>query len=368
MMERWTVHTSEKDYDVWIGQSASQKWFSFVEKLEKKVTKIMWIVDQSIDDLYESNTLTELNQSIAQTVYRVPAGEKAKSMDVYENCLTHALKEKLDRNSLIVALGGGAIGDLAGFVAATYMRGIRFIQMPTTILAHDSAIGGKVAINHPLGKNMIGQFHQPEAVFFDVNFFLTLPDNEIRSGFAELVKHALLSQPSFITELMKVYHDRISYTDVEFLRFLKKGMIVKSKIVEEDVDEQGKRAFLNFGHTYGHAVEAVLGYGKISHGEAIMYGMLIALRLSDKKIGPQIELKTFMNWIRRLGYSYEILNGIEFQKLYEKIQTDKKSIAGQVRMVLLKQLGDPVLMNISKQELFDAHNYIKALWQGGLGE
>ncbi len=223
MMERLTVHTLEKNYDVRIGQSTSQQWFSFVEKLEKKVTKIMWIVDQSIDDLYELTRLTEINQSIAQTVYRVPAGEKAKSMEVYENCLTHALTEKLDRNSLIIALGGGAIGDLAGFVASTYMRGIRFIQMPTTILAHDSAIGGKVAINHPLGKNMIGQFHQPEAVFFDVNFFSTLPENEVRSGFAELVKHALLSPSPFYKELLCRYHDRINLNDDKIYSFFKKG-------------------------------------------------------------------------------------------------------------------------------------------------
>ncbi len=145
-------------------------------------------------------------------------------------------------------------------------------------------------------------------------------------------------------------------------------MIVKAEIIEEDVFEQGKRAFLNFGHTYGHAIESVLGYGTISHGEAIMYGMLIALRLSTEKLGLTFDIKAFIHWIHRLGYSYESIHEIEFDHLYQKMQTDKKSIAQQVRMVLLSDLGKPLLIDISKKELFEAHQTIKNLWQGGLAK
>ena len=175
-------------------------------KLDEKSNRRLcgsWTNGSMINVMEASTRLTGINQSIAQNDLLCSCWRESEvSMEVYENCLTHALTEMLDRNSLIIALGGGAIGDLAGFVASTYMRGIRFIQMPTTILAHDSAIGGKVAINHPLGKNMIGQFHQPEAVFFDVKFFSTLPENEVRSGFAELSKTALLSQTPFYKEFI----------------------------------------------------------------------------------------------------------------------------------------------------------------------
>ena len=194
-----------------------------------------------------------------------------------------ALDFKLDRHSLILALGGGAVGDLSGFVAATFMRGIPFIQIPTTILAHDSAVGGKVAINHPAGKNMIGAFYQPEAVVYDIDFLKSLPEHEIRSGFAEVIKHGLIQDPSFYHWLKEnILSIDMMISDENLIHFLSRGVEIKSAIVEEDEKETGIRAYLNFGHTLGHAIEAELGYGKLTHGEAVVIGMLYALQLSEK--------------------------------------------------------------------------------------
>src|SRR5690606_22285980 len=213
-------------------------------------------------------------------------------------CLTFALEQKLDRKSVILAFGGGAVGDLSGFVAASFMRGIPFIQIPTTILAHDSAVGGKVAINHPLGKNMIGAFYQPEAVFYDLDFLHSLPLHERRSGFAEVIKHSLISDEDFYVWLRENVHDLDQLRNEEMLYFLKKGIRIKEQIVSQDEKESGIRAFLNFGHTLGHAIEGEAGYGNITHGEGVVIGMMFALGLSKKKLGLSFHLDEFESWLK----------------------------------------------------------------------
>src|SRR3954454_24053685 len=201
-----TVKTTLKTYPVYIGVGAIQQLPTLLKDNSFNFTKIFIITDETVGELYFPTVLKTLSDFSVETI-KVPSGEKAKSFDVYYECQTAALQYKLDRHSLILALGGGAVGDLAGFVAATFMRGIPFIQIPTTILAHDSAVGGKVAINHPQGKNMIGAFHQPEAVFYDLEFLKTLPVHEIRSGFAEVIKHALIDDSNFYNWLKENVKD-----------------------------------------------------------------------------------------------------------------------------------------------------------------
>src|SRR6185312_13145009 len=191
----------------------------------------------------------------------VPSGEQAKQFPIYEACLTFALENGLDRKSCIIAFGGGAVGDLAGFVAATYMRGIAFLQVPTTLLAHDSAVGGKVAINHPLGKNMIGAFHQPEAVVYHTPFLQSLPEKEWRSGYAEVIKHALIGDVELYHWLKEEVQTLADLRDEKLIHILTKAIPVKANVVSQDETEKGVRAHLNFGHTLGHALEKEIGYG-----------------------------------------------------------------------------------------------------------
>src|SRR5699024_9276236 len=188
-------------------------------------------------------------------------GEEAKGVDTYYKLLTDAITAGLDRQSLIIALGGGVVGDVAGFVSATFMRGIDYVQMPTTILAHDSSVGGKVAINHEQGKNMIGSFYPPRAVIYDITTLSTLNLQEIRSGYAELVKEALIADEVFFNSLMDT--DVTALTSLQLSADLQQGMAIKSQIVEADERESGVRKHLNLGHTLDHALEAELGYGNI---------------------------------------------------------------------------------------------------------
>ncbi|WLR56552.1 3-dehydroquinate synthase [Mesobacillus subterraneus] len=349
-MEQVNIHTSTKSYPVHLGKGAIQQLTEIIHGAEDSYTSIMVITDETVATyhLEAFHEHTALEQIVVKIV---PSGEKAKTFEVYQDCLTSALENKLDRKSLIISFGGGAVGDLAGFVAATYMRGIRFIQVPTTILAHDSAVGGKVAVNHPLGKNMIGAFHQPEAVVYDLNFLQTLPEHEVRSGFAEVIKHALISDDVFYNWLKNDIHSLDNLNDSQILEFLTKGIQVKGAIIAEDERETGIRAFLNFGHTLDHAIEAEAGYGKVTHGEAIIIGMLFALQLSIELLGLDFNLQAFKIWLKNLGYETSIPAGLFNVQLIERMKQDKKAVNNTIRFVLLEKIGVPALIEIEEKVL-----------------
>lgn len=351
-MESIQIKTSSKEYPIFIGDGIIEQLPLFIEKNFKRKPKIYLITDEVVSSLYSEVIKSSLiKHGFDVIVHAVPTGEKAKSFPVYEECLTVGLENKLDRDSLVLALGGGVVGDLAGFVAATYMRGIPYIQLPTTLLAHDSAVGGKVAINHPLGKNLVGCFYQPEAVFYDSSFLSTLPEKEWRSGFAELIKHALLCSKSFYDEL------RDRYTVISDLRskslapYIKKGISVKADIVSEDEKEKGSRAFLNLGHTLAHAIEGAAGYGVVTHGEAVAFGMLFDLYLSIKYTNFQFDLQTFENWLRNLGYLQIPQEILSTDSLLPFMKLDKKNKQGSITMVLLNDFGNPTLQSYTDREL-----------------
>lgn len=351
-MEALSIKTASKTYPVCIGSGVIKELSSFIKVSFPSLTSLVVITDETVANLYLSDIQHALSDYQINPCI-VSSGEKAKTFDVYYHCLSFALEHKLDRKSLVLAFGGGAVGDLAGFVAATYMRGIPFIQVPTTILAHDSAVGGKVAINHPLGKNMVGAFYQPAAVFYDLTFLSSLPLHEKRSGFAEVIKHALINDPNFYTWLLTHIHSLEKITDDDLNYFLTRGIEIKNQFVSEDEKETGVRAFLNFGHTLGHAIEAEMGYGKMTHGEAVMVGLLFALQLSQKKCGLSFELEPFKKWLVQLGYEIEIPQRLSPYKLLERMKQDKKSIGQKVNFVLLKEVGKPVLYEISDEELLN---------------
>lgn len=352
-MQQIKIDTSTKSYPVQIGLGAVSMLGDLCNGGEAKYTSVMVITDETVANLYlpyfrENSGLERFIEKI------VPSGEKAKTFDVYYDCLSAALENKLDRKSLIIAFGGGAVGDLAGFVAATYMRGIRFIQVPTTILAHDSAVGGKVAINHPLGKNMVGAFHQPEAVIYDLEFIRSLPEKEVRSGFAEVIKHSLISGEGFYNWLREEIKSLKSIEYTQMLEFLTKGIKIKGSVVAKDEHENGIRAYLNFGHTLGHAIEAEAGYGNITHGEAVAVGMLFAIELSREVLKLTFNPEELKTWLQSLGYRTSLPSGLSIDRLLLRMKQDKKAVGKTIRFVLLQQVGDPVVSEVDESVLLNS--------------
>ncbi|MFJ7754126.1 3-dehydroquinate synthase [Peribacillus muralis] len=359
-MESIQVKTASKQYPVLVGEKAIQELPELITHEFNHINKILIITDEKVAELHLQSVkqaLIKAGKPVLQHI--VPEGEHAKTFDVFYECQSYCLSQKLNRKSLIIALGGGAVGDLAGFVAATFMRGISFVQVPTTLLAHDSAVGGKVAINHPQGKNMIGAFHQPEAVIYDLEFLQTLPLQELRSGFAEVIKHSLIADNDFYQWLKSNIVDLNDITDEQFMTMIKKGISIKAAIVEEDEKEMGIRAYLNFGHTLGHAVEGSMGYGNFTHGESILIGMIYAIKLSIKKEGLDFNLEEFIEWVSQLGYRITIPDGLETAILLNLMKTDKKSVNEAATFVLLNQVGSPILMDIADSELIEEMTEMK---------
>ncbi|OMP65861.1 3-dehydroquinate synthase [Domibacillus epiphyticus] len=350
-MNRVMVETAAKTYPVIIGEGAVEMIAPFIEQMAKQPTRLFIIADESVRSLHGERLRSALPGKIPADWHDVPAGESAKSFSVFEQCLTRMLECALDRHSLVVAFGGGACGDLAGFCAAAYMRGIPFIQVPTTILAHDSAVGGKTAVNHPLGKNMIGAFHQPEAVVFDTVFLQSLSEKEKRSGFAEVIKHALISDDALYHDIRANINSASDINGSFLEHCLKRGIEIKGAIVKEDELETGVRAYLNFGHTYGHAVEALSGYGNVAHGEAVACGMIFALYASVEKNGLAFDIPSFAAWLKAAGYPVDSGTLFSFEDIYNVMTRDKKAYGGTVRFVLLSKIGEPYVTDMTKEEL-----------------
>lgn len=351
------VQAASKSYPIHIKPKGLEELSKIIEK--SHYTSLLVITDETVGRLHLDTLRAALPETVDYSVCTVPSGEKAKQMSVYESCLTFALEQGLDRKSCIIAFGGGAVGDLAGFVAATYMRGISFIQVPTTILAHDSAVGGKTAINHPLGKNMIGAFHQPDAVIYHTDFLKTLPDHEVRSGFAEAVKHALIADPALLDVLMAEIKDLHEMTDSQLIHILQRGMEIKAEVVSIDEKESGLRAILNLGHTLGHVIESSLGYGKTTHGEAVMVGMIYALYVSKEVLGFSFPVQQFEDWVKGLGYKLEIPEDLSFDEAFRGMLRDKKTVARRPRFVLLEAPGKPIIKKVDEKVLENIYEMMK---------
>ncbi|RNF40500.1 3-dehydroquinate synthase [Planococcus salinus] len=333
---------ADHPYNVHIGTNVFKFFHDLYRDLLSDADKIVIVADDKVAELHLDYLLSFL-KPFDVSVFRIPAGEQAKSVETFMECHSFLLAEGCSRKTLLLAFGGGATGDVAGFVASTFMRGIPYIQLPTTILAHDSAVGGKTAINHALGKNMIGTFYQPKAVLYDTKLLHTLPAEEVRSGMAEVIKHAFISNEQWLSDLLqnRKFSD---LTDEEMIAHLEKGIAVKAAIVEEDEFESGMRKYLNFGHTLAHAIEGYEGYGKITHGEAVALGMAYALLLSDH---PRLE--EYLFWCRSHGYPLSKLTEIPFDSLLAYMKKDKKSSRGTLNFVLLEETGKPFMEMIEEK-------------------
>lgn len=312
---------------------------------------LLIVTDETIAPLY----LEYVSEGLLKAGYTVvphivPAGEKTKSLSMLEEIVTTALTGNLDRNSAVIALGGGVIGDLAGFVAATYMRGIRFVQIPTTILAHDSSVGGKVAVNHRLAKNIIGAFHQPDFVLYDVETLRSLSSREVRSGLAEMVKHGLIWDANFV-EWLDRSADKLLALDTDALQHgIYSGCRIKAHVVSKDERENDLRAILNLGHTIGHALEAVAGYGELLHGEAISIGM-VGSALLAQKLGYSSEIHT---QTKRLLEKFELPvylpSHFDVDAIMTAMAHDKKFKEGKMVFVIPTMIGEvEINRNVSSE-------------------
>jgi 3-dehydroquinate synthase len=317
------------------------------EFLNKSYSSILIITDKHVEKLYLEEIEKAL-QSYPVHVHVIPSGEASKHVEVYYDALTTAIQKGLDRNSLIVALGGGVVGDLAGFVAATFMRGIDYIQVPTTILAHDSSVGGKVAINHELGKNLIGAFYAPVGVVFDMETLRTLPKREKRSGYAELIKEALIDSEELVDTVLSESLDSIQ--DSSLQEIIISGIKVKQEIVEKDEMEHGVRSYLNLGHTLAHALEKELGYGEITHGEAVAAGLLFSMHVSEQMNGNQLPFHELRSWLQSNNYPLETIP-FHHDKLLRHMKSDKKAVKQRIKMVLLNAPGELYLEEIPDERL-----------------
>lgn len=300
------------------------------------------VTDENVAAIYAEKLKANFSTSdINCHLYIIAAGEESKSLTTVEQIYTWMLANHFHRDDVIIALGGGVVGDLAGFVAATYLRGIRWIQIPTTLMAQvDSSVGGKVGVNHPQAKNSIGAFYQPQLVWIDPLTLRTLPKRELHNGLAEVIKYGLILDAELFELLEFNCQQLFSLTDTDLLiHLIRTCCRLKAMVVENDERESGYRRILNFGHTMGHALENITNYRYFRHGEAVAWGMIAAAAMSEKKLGlPEKQFLKILNVINRLEKPV-IPKEISKEKLIQSIQTDKKMTSQGLQFVLLERIG-----------------------------
>jgi 3-dehydroquinate synthase len=334
------VSLGDRSYNIEIGQNVFDEVCVYLT--HAPTSKIVLVTNSMLSVLFGVK-ISKLQEELGSrlVIISLPDGEQFKTADSIDLIYSAMLKARCDRKTLVVAFGGGVVGDMAGFAAATYMRGVPFIQVPTTLLAQvDSSVGGKTGINHTLGKNMIGAFHQPLGVFVDTDFLATLPDRELRAGLAEVIKHALIADRYMVDWLLDHMTALLQRNPHDLARIVAHSCQVKASVVSADETEQGRRAILNFGHTFGHGLEAVLGFGTWLHGEAVGCGMCIAARLSHMQgYLDAREVLLVDQLVQSAGLPIRVPAMAATDKLIEAMLHDKKNENGRVVFVLLSPLG-----------------------------
>ena len=339
MMKTLEVDLGNRSYPIYIGTDLidQPELFNACEK----ATSIYIVTNTTVAPLY-SERLTKTLEKFGKPVriITLPDGESYKDWKNLQLIFDDLLKFGADRQTMLVALGGGVIGDMTGFAAASFMRGIRFIQVPTTLLAQvDSSVGGKTGINHPLGKNMIGAFHQPVAVIADLNTLKTLPPRELSAGLAEVVKHGAIADAQFLDWIEANTRALLTCDTDAMGHAVLRSCEIKSAVVSADEREGGIRATLNFGHTFGHAIEAGMGYGEWLHGEAVGCGMVLGADLSCRlKRISKADVERLTKIIHSMNLPI-VPPKFGVQRYMELMQVDKKTEGGQIRYVILEKIG-----------------------------
>ncbi len=338
-MTQLTVSLGERSYPIHIGSDVLDAPELYRPHIQGGRAAV--VTNDVVAPLYLARLRSALAAAgVACVEIVLPDGEGNKDWQTLDRIADGLLAGRCDRRTPIVALGGGVIGDMAGFAAAIYQRGVPFIQVPTTLLAQvDSSVGGKTAINHVRGKNMLGAFHQPRAVITDVGTLGTLPERELKAGLAEVIKHGLILDAEFVTWL-EASMERILARDAQALvHAIRRCCELKAEVVRTDEREEGLRAILNFGHTFGHAIETAMGYGSWLHGEAVAAGMVIAARLSvEAGLLARADAERVRRLIERAGLPADG-PPLAYERYMELMAVDKKAERGSIRFVLLEGIG-----------------------------
>jgi 3-dehydroquinate synthase len=341
-MRKVHVALGERSYDILIGQGLLGGLGRACRRVGLRGRCVV-VTDRRVGPLYANPARTSLREAgFELTVITVPSGERAKSLAHAARCYDRLAAHRLERGSFVVALGGGVVGDLAGFIAATYLRGIALVQVPTTLLAQvDSSVGGKTGVNLGAGKNLVGSFWQPRLVLCDLDTLKTLPSREYQAGLGEVIKYGIIWDATLFRRLEKNIRRLLKLEPRELEQVVARCCAVKAEVVSQDETESGLRAILNFGHTFGHGLEASTGYGQYLHGEAIAVGQVLAARLSRDQLGlPARDVERIIRLFTRAGLPVQArLTRMQRTRLVEAMLRDKKVAQGQMRFVLAEQLG-----------------------------
>jgi len=339
VMHTLHVDLGERSYPIFIGRNLFRDSDLLAQHVHGKQVAI--ISNETVAPLYVERVREALPATELITEIVLPDGEQYKTLDTLSVVFDRLLAEGHNRSTTLIAVGGGVVGDITGFAAACYQRGVNFIQVPTTLLSQvDSSVGGKTGINHSLGKNMIGAFYQPQAVLIDIDTLHSLPQRQLAAGLAEVIKYGLICDAPFYAWLHEHMNQLQALEEGPVAEAIERSCATKAQVVAADEREGGLRAILNFGHTFGHAIETAQGYGNWLHGEAVAAGMVLAARLSTQlgMIGEQ-ELADLCELLERAGLPVAAPAEISVTQFMELMQRDKKVIDGRLRLILLSAIG-----------------------------
>ncbi|MBC8494261.1 MAG: 3-dehydroquinate synthase [Candidatus Thioglobus sp.] len=348
-MKTLNLDLGEKSYPIYIGQELLNQ----AQLLTRHITgkQVMIVTNTTVAPLYLAKVKSLLASfTVAEVI--LPDGEQYKTLETVNLIFDALLENRFDRSCTLIALGGGVVGDMTGYASASYQRGVNFIQIPTTLLSQvDSSVGGKTGVNHPLGKNMIGAFHQPKCVVIDVDTLDTLDDRQYSAGMAEVIKYGLLGNADFLDYLQNNMANLMARDKVLIIQSVYQSCFDKAEIVAQDELESGKRALLNLGHTFGHAIENTLGYGVFLHGEAISVGMLMAAELSHR-LGDLTtqEVLQVKDLLEKSNLPISVNGKISALEFLSAMRVDKKVIDGRIRLILMKKLGQSYITDNYKKE------------------
>lgn len=353
-MRTLSVDLGDRSYPIYIGAGIRQQKELFAKAISGK--QVMIVTNTTVAERYLDDMVAMLSADYQVDTCVLPDGEQYKTLATYEMIMSSLLEAKHNRTTTIIALGGGVVGDMAGFAAATYQRGVPFIQVPTTLLSQvDSSVGGKTGVNHPLGKNMIGAFYQPQAVIIDTDTLKTLPARELSAGMAEVIKYGLICDAPFFDWLEANMEILMSLDEAAITHAIFESCQAKARVVALDEKEGGIRAILNLGHTFGHAIETEMGYGQWLHGEAVAAGTILALDLSWR-IGnlDEDEVARSVAIMKQANLPVLPPKGMTREAFIKRMLLDKKVLDGSLRLVLLNTLGEAYVTSSFAMDDFNA--------------
>lgn len=350
------VNLGDRSYPIYMGEGNLNNPELLTQHIKSK--QVVVVTNETIAPLYLQNIIVNLQQYQVETVI-LPDGEQYKTLASLDIIFDALLTKQFSRNATLIALGGGVIGDVAGFAAACYQRGIPFIQIPTTLLAQvDSSVGGKTGVNHALGKNMIGAFYQPQCVIIDIKVLDTLDDRQLSAGIAEVIKYGLIRDAKFFAWI-EANIEKILARDKQALTYIiKRSCLSKAEIVAADERESGVRAILNLGHTFGHAIETGAGYGTYLHGEAVAIGTCQAADLS-RRMGwlSDVDVKRIIGLFKKALLPIEPPVNLSAEECIRLMAVDKKNVDGEIRLILLKSIGEASFpISVDKSQLLETLN------------